>query len=60
MFCDASYEPVGRVDGIAGSSYRPTAAIATVLQQAGTFHWFVETTADGHLVRSGLQTCQIR
>ena len=60
VLCDASYREIARVDGIVGTVYRPTGAVATALAAGGTFHWFVEAGASAARVRSALETVEIR
>jgi hypothetical protein len=60
VFCDASYQEIARVDGIEGSSWRSTAAVAALLTSGHTFHWFAEGGEAGALGRSTFETFTIR
>lgn len=60
VLCDASYTEIARAAGVAGDGWQASGRIGELLAGGGTFHWFVEATASGRLVRSPLQTFAIR
>lgn len=57
---DASYSPLAEVRGVAAETLVISEALRGQLEAAGTFHWYVEARLGERLVRSPLETCEIR
>ena len=60
VLLDAGYVELARVPGMVGCRGDVPDDVTRRLQEAATFHWFVEAAAAAGVVRSALQTCEIR
>lgn len=59
MLLDAGYVELARVPGMVGCRGDVPDDVKRRLQEASTFHWYVEAATAAGVARSALQTCEI-
>lgn len=57
---DASYRELARVDDIPGTTMRPDPELIRRLEEAGTFHWYVQAGGPDGTFRSVIEAVEIR